>query len=145
MDDDAELQLVREAQAGSPHAFASLVDRYWGRIYRWLFGLIHSRHTAEDLTQEVFLRAWKQMPSLKSATAFRPWLFRIARNCFHDVKKSPASSPLRQLPADLRLPLAAIAKPSSLMFGAAVPRPLSHPDIRPTVSPSPGFDVAAPD
>jgi RNA polymerase sigma-70 factor (ECF subfamily) len=54
---DEEAEWIRAAQAGDRSCFARLVDRYWDRLYRWLYHLTRDRHTAEDLAQETFLKA----------------------------------------------------------------------------------------
>jgi RNA polymerase sigma-70 factor (ECF subfamily) len=84
VDSADELRYVRQAQAGEGTAFAALVEEYWGRIYRWLYGLTGQPHTAEDLTQETFLKAWAGLPAFVTGQAFKTWLFRIARNCLID-------------------------------------------------------------
>ena len=54
----AEHRLIVAAQQGDRPAFAQLVERYWDRLYRWLYHLTRDRHTAEDLVQESFLKAF---------------------------------------------------------------------------------------
>jgi RNA polymerase sigma-70 factor (ECF subfamily) len=88
---------VRQAQAGDRQAFAALVEAYWTRVYRWLYGLTHNRHSAEELTQEAFLRAWMGLPELKEIATFRPWLFCIARNCLISVRRGPRGTPVQRL------------------------------------------------
>jgi RNA polymerase sigma-70 factor (ECF subfamily) len=80
--------LVRQAQQGQRQAFAVLVERYWDGLYRWLYHLSHDRHTAEDLAQEAFLKAYAALASFKAGGNFRAWLFRIAYNRFLDVRKA---------------------------------------------------------
>jgi RNA polymerase sigma-70 factor (ECF subfamily) len=91
-------QDVAAAQAGDRQAFAALVRRYWPGVFRWLYGLTHHTHKAEDLTQEVFLRAWISLGSLQAGSSFRAWLFRIARNSLIDSARGPRGIPPRPLP-----------------------------------------------
>jgi RNA polymerase sigma-70 factor (ECF subfamily) len=86
--DEDELLWVRRAQAGDAEAFAHLVDRYWTQIYRWLNAMTRELHTAEDLTQETFLKAWANLRRFTPGTRFRAWLFQIARNNFIDRRRS---------------------------------------------------------
>jgi len=72
--------LVAKAQQGERPAFAVLVEAYWDRLYRWLYHVTHDRHTAEDLTQESFLKALGALDSFQVGTNFQAWLFRIAHN-----------------------------------------------------------------
>ena len=99
-----ELGWVRRAQAGDRTAFASLVDRYWERLRRWLFALSGNEHVAEDMTQEAFTRAWAALPRLQAEVRFQPWLFRIARNCLLDSRRGQRGIPPRPLPEQLEQP-----------------------------------------
>jgi RNA polymerase sigma-70 factor (ECF subfamily) len=100
VDHAAELQWVRQAQAGDRQAFAALVDAYWPRINRWLFGLTGNTHSAEDLTQEAFLKAWAALPNFQG-TGFRAWLFRIANNSLIDSRRGPRGTKPEQLPESI--------------------------------------------
>jgi RNA polymerase sigma-70 factor (ECF subfamily) len=84
-DDDADLLA---AQAGDRAAFARIVERYWDRLYRWLYNLTRDRHQAEDLAQETFLKALAALPSFRAGSNFRAWLFRIGHNNFVNLKRS---------------------------------------------------------
>jgi len=101
VDDADEPLLVRQAQAGDRASFAVLVERYWERIRRWLYGYTGNAHLAEDLTQETFVRAWSAVRSLHGLTGFRPWLFRIARHLAIDARKGPRGKATRELPVTL--------------------------------------------
>jgi RNA polymerase sigma-70 factor, ECF subfamily len=91
---------VRQAQAGDRLAFAGLVERYWTRVCRWLHGMTHNGDTAEELTQDTFLKAWLALPDLQEVALFRPWLFCIARNCLISARRGPRGAPVHQLPED---------------------------------------------
>jgi RNA polymerase sigma-70 factor (ECF subfamily) len=89
-DDDqlTESAVLQAAQAGDRAAFAIIVERYWERLYRWLYNLTRDRHQAEDLAQETFLKALAALPSFRSGSNFRAWLFRIGHNNFVNLKRS---------------------------------------------------------
>src|SRR5438132_8153709 len=91
--------LVRDAQLGDRAAFAVLVERYWDRLYRWLYHLTHDAHAAEDLTQETFLKAFAAVNRFQAGTNFRAWLFRIGHNNFVNLHRSRAHS-RQPLPVD---------------------------------------------
>jgi RNA polymerase sigma-70 factor (ECF subfamily) len=97
LEDHDEQLYAGRARAGDRDAFAVLVETYWGRVYRWLHGMTLRRHQAEDLTQDVFLRAWSALPQLRQDVCFRAWLFRIARNCLTDSRRDPRSTPPQPL------------------------------------------------
>jgi RNA polymerase sigma-70 factor (ECF subfamily) len=92
--------LIRAAQAGDRTAFAGLVERYWDRLYRWLYRLTQDRHTAEDLAQESFLKALAGLAKFRAGTNFNAWLFRIAHNSFANHHRAAARR-CEPLPDDL--------------------------------------------
>jgi RNA polymerase sigma-70 factor (ECF subfamily) len=97
---DAEAEWIRAAQAGDRSAFAHLIERYWDRLYRWLYNLTRDRHAAEDLTQETFLKALAALNSFRPGSNFRAWIFRIGHNNFVNQKRSERRTK-QQLPDGL--------------------------------------------
>ena len=94
-----EIDWVRAAANGDRQAYACLVDGYWEKVRRWLYGLTGKEHAAEDIAQEAFLKAWTALPALRDPGTFRVWLFQIARRCWADARRR---SKLKEpLPADL--------------------------------------------
>ena len=98
-----EADWMRAAQAGDRGAFARLVDRYWDRLYRWLYHLTRDRHAAEDLTQETFLKALAAVNSFRPGSNFRAWVFRIGHNNFVNQKRAGRRAKL-PLPEDAAAP-----------------------------------------
>ena len=80
-------ELIRLAQLGNREAFAALVEAYWDRLYRWLFHLTRDRHSAEDLAQECFLKAFTGLDTFKPPARFQAWLFRIAHNAWVNSRR----------------------------------------------------------
>lgn len=78
----AEPDLIARAKQGDREASAALVDQYWDRLYRWLYHLTHHQHTAEDLAQETFLKAFSRLETFRWGNNFQAWLYRIAYNAF---------------------------------------------------------------
>jgi RNA polymerase sigma-70 factor (ECF subfamily) len=78
------VELVEKAQAGDQTAFHRLVDHYQPEIYRMIYYRSRSKMDAEDLTQDVMLKAYKNIGHLKTPGVFRSWLFRIAVNRVRD-------------------------------------------------------------
>jgi RNA polymerase sigma-70 factor (ECF subfamily) len=75
------IMLVEEAASGNFEAFGELYGIYLDRIYRYVFYQVRDRMTAEDITEEVFLKAWKAIGSCKGKEkTFLSWLYRIAHN-----------------------------------------------------------------
>ena len=71
---------MRLAARGDQAAFGLLYDRHAAWVMRVLFRLCGHRQQAEDLTQEVFLSAWRAAPRWKARAPVSAWLHRIARN-----------------------------------------------------------------
>lgn len=78
--DNPQLEWVRQAQAGDLQAFEQLFNHYHRGIYNAIYQMVRSDADAADLTQEVFVRAWKSLPRLEAPEAFSSWLYRIATN-----------------------------------------------------------------
>jgi RNA polymerase sigma factor (sigma-70 family) len=94
-----EAGLILGAQGGDREAFAALVERYWDRLYRWLSHLTRDGHSAEDLAQETFLKAFAALDSFRAGSNFRAWLFRIAHNNFVNLRRAVRPNRV-PLPAD---------------------------------------------
>lgn len=92
---------VKRAQNGDHKAFKRLYDSTSINIYNLMLRMSDSRETAEDLTQEVYLRVWRSLRSLKSPKAFVTWLHRIAMNVYRDWAKS-ASHKLEEMRAEIQ-------------------------------------------
>ena len=69
-------------------------------VYRFALRLSSDPHAAEDLTQETFLRAWRQRGLLRDARAARVWLFRITANLWHDQLRRGRSPVARAGPLE---------------------------------------------
>ena len=70
------------SRRGREKSFEALVHAYARDLYRWGFSLCHDPVMTEDLVQETFARAWKNLHKLKDANAAKPWLFTILRREF---------------------------------------------------------------
>ncbi|MDE0086208.1 MAG: sigma-70 family RNA polymerase sigma factor [Candidatus Poribacteria bacterium] len=79
-----EKELIKRTQKGESEAFNPLVNKYRQKIYNLIYQRVHNRETAEDICQEVFLKAWKALPNFKGQSAFYSWLYKIAINCSTD-------------------------------------------------------------
>ncbi len=87
-DPDRELEaLVRAAQGGDPRAFDVLVGRFQRRVYHAILRIVNDVHLADDLTQEVFLKAYRALGRLDTPGYFGTWVHRIALNHAFDARK----------------------------------------------------------
>ena len=82
-------RLVKRAAGGDLEAFGELYGIYLDRIYRYVFYQIRDKMTAEDITEEVFVKAWKAIKSCQGKEkTFSSWLYRIAHNQVIDNLRS---------------------------------------------------------
>ena len=86
---DKVVRLVEKAIRGDFAAFGELYGVYLDRIYRYVFYQVKDKMTAEDVTEEVFLKAWKAIKSCRGKErTFSSWLYRIAHNNVIDIFRS---------------------------------------------------------
>ena len=97
-----EAGLVRRARRRDPEAFAQLYEAYFDKIYRYIIFKIGDEMEAEDMTQQVFLKALQSISSFKwTGKPFSAWLFRIAHNQVVDYfrkKTKRVSVPIDEAP-----------------------------------------------
>src|SRR5450432_526659 len=89
--DDA--RLVARSLAGSRDAFGRIVSRYQSLICSVAYSATGSISHSEDLAQETFLAAWKDLRSLREPERLRPWLCGIARNVVQNSKRRESLEP----------------------------------------------------
>lgn len=77
-------ELVLSATSGSALAFHRLADLHQPAVFRMIYHRVHSRMDAEDLAQDVFLKAYRHLHKLKTPHRFRSWIFSIALNRIRD-------------------------------------------------------------
>jgi RNA polymerase sigma-70 factor (ECF subfamily) len=75
-----EDSLVRKAQAGDATAFERLYEMHVRRMYALCLRMVCNHRRAEELTQDIFVRAWEAMSSFKFHSAFGTWLHRLGTN-----------------------------------------------------------------
>ncbi|MFL2876390.1 MAG: sigma-70 family RNA polymerase sigma factor [Pontiellaceae bacterium] len=73
-------QWVELAKIGDTAAFNKLVNLYHSRIYTLTYQMTSNREDAEDLTQEIFVKAFEALPRFKGKASFYTWLYRIGIN-----------------------------------------------------------------
>jgi RNA polymerase sigma-70 factor (ECF subfamily) len=77
--------LIAEAAKSDSSAFGELYERYYVRVYRYVYHRVGNAADAEDVTALIFMKALEGLPSFQSQrNSFAPWLFRIARNAVVD-------------------------------------------------------------
>jgi len=93
---DEELIAASRARPKSTEAFDALDElfrRYFSRVALWCFRLTGDRELAEDLSQEVFARAYENLDSFQGNSRFSTWLYAVTRNHCANRMKSRAAAP----------------------------------------------------
>ena len=139
MNDQADIGLIAAYQQGDARAFRKVFDLYRDRIYALCHSMSGNAEDAEDLTQEVFVSAFRNIGAYRAEAAFGTWLYRIAANrCAAELRKrtpkfrsfnvadesdGPASPPnpedlvvRKELTDRVELALAALPESQRLLF-----------------------------
>ena len=89
LDEAAIERLVKEARAGERWAFAQLFEHFHEPVFRFVMSRVQRSSDAEDLTQQVFVKALEALPRYESrGVPFGGWLFRLARNTVIDFVRT---------------------------------------------------------
>jgi RNA polymerase sigma-70 factor (ECF subfamily) len=102
---DDEREAVAACRRGETEAFDRLVLRYQRDVYRLCYRFVNDHEDANDLAQEVFLRAWRAIPRFRGESSFSTWLYRIAVNTclnFRALRRLPT----QELPEQVEDPVA---------------------------------------
>jgi len=97
-----DAELVRRAQTGDRTAFDALVTRSESKVYGLCLKMLGNPEDAEDVLQEVFIKAYQSLPGFRGDSAFSTWLYRIATNaCLMRIRKKkldtvPLDQPVEQ-------------------------------------------------
>src|SRR3979490_3101044 len=83
-----EISNVERARAGDKEAFRRLVEDSQNRLFGLVFSMVSNREQAEDLIQEIFVKAYFALESFEGQSSFYTWLYRIASNhCLDFLRK----------------------------------------------------------
>jgi RNA polymerase sigma-70 factor, ECF subfamily len=109
MTDAQEKAIISEVLTGQQEQFRFLVERYHRGLVVHLYNLINDQHTAEDVAQEAFIRAFNKLSQYNDTYAFSTWLYRIADNIAYrhlqQTKKTTDFDAIEELVPDDKLPL----------------------------------------
>ena len=82
-------ELVTRASRGDTGAFEALYRQHVGRVYGLCLRMTGQPDSAEDLTQDTFVNAWRSLPGYEGRSSFSTWLHRIAVNAVLAKRRSP--------------------------------------------------------
>ena len=80
--------LVKRAKRGDDEAFRLIFDRYCRPIVSFIYDMVGKRELAEELAQEAFVRAYRNLGGLRDDSKLSTWLFGIAKNCARESLRS---------------------------------------------------------
>lgn len=105
-------ELIQEAARGSQQAFRAIVEVNQGFVYAVAFRFVNDSQDAEDITQEVFVRLWKNLHTYKPEVKLTTWLYKIVTNrCLDFLKSKHGSQRKNAVDVDKQLHLAAHSTP----------------------------------
>jgi RNA polymerase sigma-70 factor (ECF subfamily) len=91
-----EKDLIAKSQNGNDEAYGVLVERYKTKVFNMTYSMTLNREVADDLAQEVFIKAYYALPRFKGKSAFSTWLHQITVNHTRDYLRK--SSRMKQVP-----------------------------------------------
>src|SRR5881392_1740001 len=86
--DTSDATAIDRARGGDSDAFRLLVERHSQLVFRVAYRMTGNQHDADDVVQETFLRAYKQLDHFEERANFSTWLHRIAVNCSLDLLRA---------------------------------------------------------
>ena len=98
-----EAAAIAAAQAGDQDAFRVLVELHSRSVFRLAYRMTGNEQDAEDVVQEAFLRAYKQLHRYENRASFATWVYRIAANYSLDLIRShgPGRRPSSLFPCQI--------------------------------------------
>ena len=107
-----DIGLVTRARTGDTDAFRVLVERHSRPLFRLAYRMTGNQQDAEDVVQDSFLRAHKQLARFDERASFGTWLYRIAVNCSLDLVRARKRRNELAAPADPEMDDPLLALPS---------------------------------
>ena len=107
-----DLHQVARARSGDTDAFRILVERHSRALFRLAYRMTGNQQDAEDVVQDSFLKAYKQLGKFDERASFGTWLYRIAMNCSLDLVRARKRRNEQLAPADAELDEPVLALPS---------------------------------
>lgn len=85
---ESDAQVMQKVAAGDRKAFALLFDRYHASVARFAFRFVGDQARAEELTQDIFVKLYRNAKAYKPTAQFKTFLFRVATNhCLNEVRR----------------------------------------------------------
>lgn len=75
-----DIHIIQEILCGKSEQFEHILNRYSGQIFNLIAHIVPCKEDAEELTQDVFIKVFRQLSSFKKESSFSTWIYRIATN-----------------------------------------------------------------
>ncbi|MDO8617546.1 MAG: sigma-70 family RNA polymerase sigma factor [Candidatus Uhrbacteria bacterium] len=98
--DHSDVELIRSYRQGKLEALDILIERHLNMIYRFLYRMVGDARAAEDLTQETFIKTWRNLTKFDSSKSFKTWIFSIAKNTAIDYLRKKKEVPFSHMEND---------------------------------------------
>jgi len=108
-------QLIVDYFRGDEKALEILIERYLKAIYSFVYWYVRNSQEAEDITQEVFVKVWRNLKRFKKEYKFKIWIFAIAKNTCLDWQKKKRIIPFSVLDNEEGLSFAETIKDPALL------------------------------
>ncbi|WP_240422095.1 RNA polymerase sigma factor [Paenibacillus periandrae] len=93
MEQSTDEQLVEEIRQGDEEAYRLLIERHKGYIYTLVYRMVEHRETAEDLTQDIFIKLYRSLAHFRGDAKFTTWLYRLTTNLVTDYRRAQRRRP----------------------------------------------------
>lgn len=104
MSEQTDEKIAEAVQGGDSQSFGFLVERYEGKLRRYARRFLLGYEDAEDLVQDVFLKAYTNIQSFDTSRSFNSWIYRIAHNEFINAIKKKGKEPMPFFDPDTLFP-----------------------------------------
>lgn len=106
-----EKKLIRACLDGNHEAFEVLVKKYYKKVFQLAFSLTRNPTEADDLAQEVFIKAYTALPGFRRKSSFSTWLYQITLNHVRDFLRQQSRSKVDSWPTQNHLVTSASSQP----------------------------------
>lgn len=97
MENDSDAQLIQKYLRGNEEALEILIKRYLPQIFGFVKKFTGNQNDASDITQEVFVKVWKNLKKFDSDKSFKSWIFTIAKRTAIDLLRKKNALPFSRL------------------------------------------------
>lgn len=94
MENKSDGQLIEKYLKGDKESLEILIKTYLKLVYSFVRQIVHDEAEAEDLTQEVFVRVWKNLKKFDQKKSFKTWIMSIAKNASVDYLRKKKAVPM---------------------------------------------------